>query len=299
MANPPSPNALTRWKWTPQSNAPIPQATPHPTPETALDPLPAAAPRRLTPLAPWLLFGALASLVAIATFIGWTLWTWRSEQNALRQRDLAELQRREADWQANQLRQAAALEEIRQRLADAPPPAPPLPATLPATLPPSPSTPRPGLASPRSETAATRTSLRAPEAPPLAAPSPVPTPVASAPAPSSLTPPPATPPAPIPAASPERVKLSLPAESASDKETASNKPRRGFRKFITSSIFVDSAVLTSSLLVPPSIPLTLAQSRLGRRLTGRILKKTNTDKTLGAKVIRDVEDMPITQRRRR
>lgn len=77
------------------------------------------------------------------------------------------------------------------------------------------------------------------------------------------------------------------------------KEKRGVMKFLTSSIVVDSAVLASSLLVPPSLPLTLAQSRLGRRLTGRIFKKTKTDKTVAAKIVRDVEDMPITQRRRR
>lgn len=77
------------------------------------------------------------------------------------------------------------------------------------------------------------------------------------------------------------------------------KPKRGLVKFLTSSIVVDSAVLASSVLVPPSLPLTLAQSRLGRRLTGRIFKKTKTEKTVAAKIVRDVEDMPVTKRRRR
>lgn len=97
---------------------------------------------------------------------------------------------------------------------------------------------------------------------------------------------------PVPQAAAPELSPAIPAEPE-------KRPKGKVRKFLTSSIMVDSAVLGSSLLVPPSIPLTLAQSRLGRRLTGRILKKTKTDKTVTGKVIRDVEDMPITQRRRR
>lgn len=98
---------------------------------------------------------------------------------------------------------------------------------------------------------------------------------------------------------PARVKLELPAE---DGETAQSEPRRRrnpFFKFLTNSMVIDSAVLTTSIFVPPLMPLALAQSRLGRRLTGRILKKSHTEKTVGAKVVRDLGDMPTPQRLRR
>lgn len=94
-----------------------------------------------------------------------------------------------------------------------------------------------------------------------------------------------------------RVKMEFQHED--NGEPAPKKKRNPVLRVLTSSLFVDSAVLTTSLLVPPSLPLTLAQSRLGRRLTGRVLKKTGTDKTVGGKIAKDVGDMPITQGRRR
>ncbi len=75
--------------------------------------------------------------------------------------------------------------------------------------------------------------------------------------------------------------------------------RNRFLKALRHPIFLDSAVLATSLFVPPTLPLTLAQSRLGRNLTRRVLKKTDTDKTVAGRVASSVTDMPITQRRRR
>ncbi len=97
----------------------------------------------------------------------------------------------------------------------------------------------------------------------------------------------------------ERVKMELNPDGDSLPQDDEPKRKRGLTRLLKSSLLVDRAVLTTSLLVPPSIPLTLAQSRLGRRLTGRMLKKTKTHKAVAAKVVRDVGDMPITQRRRR
>jgi hypothetical protein len=68
---------------------------------------------------------------------------------------------------------------------------------------------------------------------------------------------------------------------------------------LSNPIVIDGAVLASSVLVPPSLPLTLAQSRLGRSLSRRVLRKTRTDKTVGGRVASDVLDMPITQKRKK
>lgn len=75
--------------------------------------------------------------------------------------------------------------------------------------------------------------------------------------------------------------------------------RNRFLKALRHPIFIDSAVLATSLFVPPSLPLTLAQSRLGRTLTSRILKKTHTDKTVAGRAAVSVGNMPITQKKRR
>jgi hypothetical protein len=78
------------------------------------------------------------------------------------------------------------------------------------------------------------------------------------------------------------------------------KPRRNrFLRMLSNPIVIDGAVLASSVLVPPSLPLTLAQSRLGRSLSRRVLRKTRTDKTVGGRVASDVLDMPITQKRKK
>ncbi len=97
----------------------------------------------------------------------------------------------------------------------------------------------------------------------------------------------------------ERQKLELRAEMLEPETEKPAKPNYSVRKFLRSSLFIDSAVLAGSLLVPPSVPLALAQSRLGRRLTGKVIKKTNQDGTVAAKVAKDLGDMPVTQRRRR
>lgn len=113
------------------------------------------------------------------------------------------------------------------------------------------------------------------------------------PAPALPAPAVATPPAEV-----ERKKLELRPEMAEASDEKSAKPNQSVRKFLRSSLFIDSAVLAASVVVPPSLPLALAQSRLGRRLAGKVIKKTNQDGTVAAKVARDIGDMPITQRRR-
>jgi hypothetical protein len=78
------------------------------------------------------------------------------------------------------------------------------------------------------------------------------------------------------------------------------QPRRNrFLRMLSNPIVIDGAVLASSVLVPPSLPLTLAQSRLGRSLSRRVLRKTHTDKTVGGRVASDVLNMPITQKRKK
>jgi uncharacterized protein YdcH (DUF465 family) len=108
---------------------------------------------------------------------------------------------------------------------------------------------------------------------------------------------PANPPAPIePVPSPEP----NPTPTVTAKLDPPPPPKRNrFVKALRHPIFLDSAVLATSLFVPPSLPLTLAQSRLGRTLTRRVLKKTDTDKTVAGRVATSVTDMPITQKRRR
>lgn len=64
-------------------------------------------------------------------------------------------------------------------------------------------------------------------------------------------------------------------------ELASPRLRKNrFLRMLSNPIVIDSAVLASSVLVPPSLPLTLAQSRLGRSLSRRVLRKTHTDRTV-------------------
>lgn len=89
-----------------------------------------------------------------------------------------------------------------------------------------------------------------------------------------------------------------------DPAVASNRDavkaeKSGLTKLLTNRIFIDSVVLGGSLLVPPSLPLTLAQSRLGRSLTNRVMKKTDLDKTVAGKVAQDVGNMPITQKKKK
>ncbi len=91
---------------------------------------------------------------------------------------------------------------------------------------------------------------------------------------------------------------------AGDPEVASNRDavkqeKSPVMKLLTNRIFIDSAVLGGSLLVPPSLPLTLAQSRLGRGLTNRVMKRTDLDKTVAGKVAQDVGNMPITQKKKK
>lgn len=91
---------------------------------------------------------------------------------------------------------------------------------------------------------------------------------------------------------------SAPAFTVADEKTEPAKRKNKFVGAITHPIVVESAVLASSLLVPPSLPMTLAQSRLGRSLTRRVLKKSDANKTV-SRVATSVGDMPITKRRRR
>ncbi|MCU0227900.1 MAG: hypothetical protein MUF01_09710 [Bryobacterales bacterium] len=89
---------------------------------------------------------------------------------------------------------------------------------------------------------------------------------------------------------------------AGDPLVATNKDaakaeRSPVMKFLTHPIFIDSAVLGTSLLVPPSLPLTLAQSRLGRGLTSRAMKDADLDKSVAGRVVKDVGNMPITRKR--
>lgn len=67
-------------------------------------------------------------------------------------------------------------------------------------------------------------------------------------------------------------------------------------RLVTNPIFIDSAMLGTSLLVPQSLPLTLAQSRLGRSLTRRSMRKAKLDKTPVGTVATDIGNMPITKK---
>jgi len=90
---------------------------------------------------------------------------------------------------------------------------------------------------------------------------------------------------------------------AEDPRVATNKDARDEKsplmKALTHPILVDSAVLTASLFVPPSLPLTLAQSRLGRSLTKRAMKEADLNKTVAAQVATDVGNMPITMKKKK
>ena len=261
--------ALTPWKWVPADQPLVHK------PVVVVTPKRPEGPR-------WILAGFLIALLGVAGPLGWLLWSWKQEESAARQQALLQQRERELQWQAGQRQQIEAMQDLMRQIeavsptvATQPVPAIPVPASpLAIPLPAAPA--RPVDISPPVEALATVS-------------------LSAEPSHASLIPDQP----PLPKAQPERVKLELKSASEPSAGEAESKPKRGLVKFLTSSIFVDSAVLTTSLLVPPSIPLTLAQSRLGRRLTGRIFRKTKTEKTLAAKVVRDVEDMPITQRRRR
>ena len=210
-----------------------------------------------------LLFGLLIVLLALGSSAIYLLWSSMQQESEARQQALLRQQAWELEWRAESQRQARTMESLKQQIeiASAQPILPPEAAQPqePAALKPTPSRVNPPLP-------------------------------AELPKPSEPTP---------ELQAKERVKMELSPDGDSLPQDGEPKRKRGLTRFLKSSLFVDSAVLTTSLLVPPSIPLTLAQSRLGRRLTGRVLKKTKTDKTVAAKVVRDVGDMPITQRRRR
>jgi hypothetical protein len=105
-------------------------------------------------------------------------------------------------------------------------------------------------------------------------------------APVAVEPGAASPVAPLPAARSPRGREEEPPEKKSK-----------LRRALTHPIVIESAVLGTSLLVPQSLPLTLAQSRLGRRLAGRVLKKTDQDKTVAGRAVKSVTDMPLRRRR--
>lgn len=88
------------------------------------------------------------------------------------------------------------------------------------------------------------------------------------------------------------------ATDASDREPPGKRKNR-FLRMLSNPLVIDGAVLASSVLVPPSLPLTLVQSRLGRRLSRGLLRKTHTDKTVGGRAASDALDMPITKRRKK
>jgi hypothetical protein len=95
----------------------------------------------------------------------------------------------------------------------------------------------------------------------------------------------------------EHIKAGDPAVVNNKEQAKKDREKTGLAKVFTHPIFIDSAVLGASLMVPPSLPLTLAQSRLGRTLTRRVLKETDTDKSVAGKVATDVGNMPITRKR--
>lgn len=95
----------------------------------------------------------------------------------------------------------------------------------------------------------------------------------------------------------EHIQSGDPAVVNNKEQAKKDREKTGLAKVFTHPIFIDSAVLGASLMVPPSLPLTLAQSRLGRSLTRRVLKETDTDKSVAGKVAADVGNMPITRKR--
>jgi hypothetical protein len=95
----------------------------------------------------------------------------------------------------------------------------------------------------------------------------------------------------------EHIQSGDPAVVNNKEQAKKDREKTGLAKVFTHPIFIDSAVLGASLMVPPSLPLTLAQSRLGRTLTRRVLKETDTDKSVAGKVATDVGNMPITRKR--
>lgn len=95
----------------------------------------------------------------------------------------------------------------------------------------------------------------------------------------------------------EHIQSGDPTVVNNKEQAKKDREKTGIAKVFTHPIFIDSAVLGASLMVPPSLPLTLAQSRLGRTLTRRVLKETDTDKSVAGKVATDVGNMPITRKR--
>lgn len=261
--------ALTPWKWVPADQPLVHK------PVVIVTPKRPEGPR-------YILSGFLIALLGVAGPLGWLLWSWKQEETVARQQALLQQRERELQWQAGQRQQIEAMQDLMRQIEAVSPTVATQP--VPAISVPEAPAPMPLLKAP-ARPVSTTTPVE-----PQATVSLPPAPLNAAVLPDLPT---------LPKAQPERVKLELKSASEPSAGEAESKPRRGLVKFLTNSIFVDSAVLTTSLLVPPSLPLTLAQSRLGRRLTGRIFKKTKTEKTVTAKIVRDVEDMPITQRRRR
>jgi hypothetical protein len=263
MDNSSEQNAVTKWEWVPAH----PELLPKKLRTIPPPPPPPQRPRRL-------FVGLLMVVLALGSSAIYLLWASMQQEREARQQALERQQAWELEWRAQQQRQVRAMESLMQQIEI---------ATAQPELPPeSPLPPQSEVRKPTPSQVVSQQPTPAIEAPP-SVPAELPKPLEPPQEPKSK----------------ERVKMELSPEVEALSEDGLPKRKRGLAKFLTSSIFVDSAVLTTSLLVPPSIPLTLAQSRLGRRLTGRVLKKTKTDKTLTAKVVRDVGDMPITQRRRR
>ena len=269
-------NAVTKWEWVPSNPVLLPKKL------QIIPPPPPPRPRRL-------LVGLLMLVLALGSSAIYLLWSSMQQERDARQQALERQQAWELEWRAQQQRQARAMESLMQQIEI---------ATAQPTLP--------------SESALPQQSeaQKTPPSRPISQQSEAQKTLPSRPIPQQSAPvvePPSSLPVDLPkplesvqeGKSKERVKMELSPDVESLPQDGKPKRKGGLAKFLTSSIFVDSAVLTTSLLVPPSIPLTLAQSRLGRRLTGRVLKKAKAEKTLTGKVVRDVGDMPITQRRSR
>ncbi len=233
----------------------------------------------------WLLAASLLIGTALAGQLAWLAWQWKQESVAAQQQALAEQRARELRWAEQQKRQAAEVRELLRELERARQQNETAVSSLVQVA---------SAAIERQKAEAVARAQRSAAAAAAAASNnaaPVDSGNGTAPAEAPAKPAVET------AQASERVKMEFRDDETG--EPAPKKKRNPVLRVLTSSIFLDSAVLGTSLLVPPSIPLTLAQSRLGRKLTGRVLKKTGTDKTVGGKIAKDVGDMPITQRRRR
>jgi hypothetical protein len=264
--------ALWRWEHEEQSLAMRPVVVIHPPPSRKTG---------------WLLAASLLVGTALAGQLAWLAWQWKQESVAAQQQALAEQRARESRWAEQQQRQAAEMRDLLRELERARQQNETAVSALVEVA--SAAVERQKAEAvaraQRSAAAAASAAAASNNAAPVAASNG--TAPAEAPAKPALE----------TAEASERVKMEFRDDETG--EPAPKKKRNPVARVLTSSIFIDSAVLTTSLLVPPSIPLTLAQSRLGRKLTGRVLKKTGTDKTVGGKIAKDVGDMPITQRRRR